>query len=161
MAPVHVTDIPLQNAITYGTMVCDHRPLKTETHRCCLVVGGDKLTYENETAAPAANLLETKIMINSVISMSNAKFLTVDIKDSFLLSKMAKPEYMKIRIEEIPEDIVTRYKLSTFTDNRNFVHFKISKGMYGLKQAAIFAYDQLKRNLAPHGYKPIPNTVGL
>ena len=33
--------------------------------------------------------------------------------------------------------------------------------MYGLKQAAILAYNQLKKNLAPHGYYPIPNTVGL
>ena len=46
-------------------------------------------------------------------------------------------------------------------DNNGYVHFKINKGMYGLKQAAILAYQQLKQHLAPHGYYPIPNTVGM
>ena len=96
MAPVHAADIPNSNAITYGTMVCDPRPLKTETHHCRLVVGADKLKYDNETAAPAANLLETKIMINSVISTNKAKFLTVDIKDFFVVS------HVETRIYETP-----------------------------------------------------------
>ena len=33
--------------------------------------------------------------------------------------------------------------------------------MYGLKQAAVLAYEHLIENLAPHGYRPIPRTTGL
>ena len=33
--------------------------------------------------------------------------------------------------------------------------------MYGLKQAAILAYENLVSNLSKHGYKPIPHTVGM
>ena len=33
--------------------------------------------------------------------------------------------------------------------------------MYGLKQAAILAYDHLVKNLGNYGYYPIPHTVGL
>ena len=33
--------------------------------------------------------------------------------------------------------------------------------MYGLKQAAILAYDNLKTNLQPFGYSPVVGTVGL
>ena len=33
--------------------------------------------------------------------------------------------------------------------------------MYGLKQAAILAYENLVKNLAKHGYRPIKHTVGL
>ena len=33
--------------------------------------------------------------------------------------------------------------------------------MYGLKQAAILAYDNLKEILKPYGYAPIIGTVGL
>ena len=33
--------------------------------------------------------------------------------------------------------------------------------MYGLKQAAVLAYDHLKTSLQPFGYHPIPGTVGL
>ena len=37
----------------------------------------------------------------------------------------------------------------------------IKKGMYGLKQAAILASKHLVTLLAPHGYRPCPNTIGL
>ena len=33
--------------------------------------------------------------------------------------------------------------------------------MYGLKQAALLAYNFLQKILAPFGYKPIPHTTGL
>ena len=33
--------------------------------------------------------------------------------------------------------------------------------MYGLKQAAILAYNQLVQHLHPYGYFPIPNSPGL
>ena len=35
------------------------------------------------------------------------------------------------------------------------------KGMYGLKQAAILAYDNLQSNLKPFGYAPVIGTVGI
>jgi hypothetical protein len=33
--------------------------------------------------------------------------------------------------------------------------------MYGLKEAAILTYDQLRTHLAPFGYAPVPHTPGL
>ena len=33
--------------------------------------------------------------------------------------------------------------------------------MYGLKQAAILAYEQLVTNLKQHGYRPLPHTTGM
>jgi hypothetical protein len=33
--------------------------------------------------------------------------------------------------------------------------------MYGLKEAAIIAFNQLVKKLAPHGYAPTPYTPGL
>ena len=53
--------VPNGKAVTYGSFVCDHRPLKTEQWRVRLVVGGDKLPYDNDSGSPAANLLDTKI----------------------------------------------------------------------------------------------------
>jgi len=56
---------------------------------------------------PAANLLETKIILNSTISDANqeARFMSADIKDHFLATPMNKPEYMKVKYKYIPEDI--------------------------------------------------------
>ena len=58
-------EIPKGKDITYASFVCDHRPLKTEPWRVRIVIGGDKLSYANDTGSPAASLLETNIFINS------------------------------------------------------------------------------------------------
>ena len=63
-----------------------------------LVVGGDKLDYSNDTTSPAASLIETKLLLNSVISDSarGVRFMTLDIKDFFLQTTMKECKYMKI-----------------------------------------------------------------
>lgn len=72
------TQIPTNQDITYATFVLDYRPLKTEPHRDRITVGGDKLTYLYDAGSPAANMLETKLLINSVISdaTKGARFLS-------------------------------------------------------------------------------------
>ena len=94
--------------------VCDIRPLKQEMHRVRMVVGGDKLTYHEDTGSPAPSLLETKIIINSVICDADkgAKLLTCDLKYFFLDTPMATPEYMKITTRGIPPDIINQYNIN-------------------------------------------------
>ena len=69
--------------ITYATFVLDYQPLKTEPHRVRITVVSDKLSYNADVGAPAANILETKILINSTISdaKKGAQFMLVDLKD--------------------------------------------------------------------------------
>jgi len=91
-------DIPFGRKITYANMVCDFKPLKDEKYRVRLTIGGDKLEYIYDTAAPAANLLEPKLLLNSVISdcKEGARFMTIDILNFFLQSILNEREYMKI-----------------------------------------------------------------
>ena len=70
---------------------------------------------------------------------------------------MPTPEYMKVPFKYFPQDIVDKYKLQEKIHN-NYIFIKISKGMYGLKQAAVLAYENLIKNLKPFGYEPIPHT---
>ena len=76
-------EVPPGQSTTYANFVCDHRPIKTEIYRIRLVAGEDKLEYDGDPGAPAASLVETKIMINSVISDAKhgAKILSCDLKD--------------------------------------------------------------------------------
>ena len=159
---IHKHEVPIGRAVTYANFVCDYRPLKQEQYRVRLVVGGDKLTYLEDAGSPAASILETKLLINSVISdaLNGAKFMSADLKDFFLASPMATPENMRIHRKYIPQDIIDKYHLETKFNN-DYIYVKIKKGMYGLKQAAILAYEHLVNNLKPHGYEPIPHTVGL
>ena len=131
-------------------------------YRIRLVVGGDKLDYEFDAGSPATNLLETKILLNSVISDASkgARFLTLDIKDHFLATPMKEPEFMKIPWKYFPEDIRKRYNLELLVEN-GYVYVKIKKGMYGLKQAAILAYTYLADHLKTYGYTHVPGTMGI
>jgi hypothetical protein len=125
-------------------------------------VGGDKLMYEFDSGSPTASLLETKILVNSVISDAHkgARFMSLDLKDFFLSTPMGTAEYMRIPVRYLPQDIIDKYNLATKLHN-GYIYCRIKKGMYGLKQAAILAYKQLKKHLAPHGYEPIPHTDGM
>ena len=52
-----------------------------------MVVRGDRLTHNNDAESPAASLLDTKILMNSVIFDANkgARVLSLDLKDFFLI----------------------------------------------------------------------------
>ena len=74
---------------------------------------GDQLQYPDNTASPAATLLETKLLLNSTIfqSANGARFVTLDVKDFFLQTLMKRPEYMKINSKYFLEDIRNKYKI--------------------------------------------------
>ena len=157
---IHFHQVPQDRDVTYASFVCDHRPLKSEPWRVRIVVGGDKLSYNDDPGSPAASLLETKILINSVISdaKTGARFMSLDLKDYFLATPMERPEYMKVLLKYFPTDIQEKYKLQEKVTPTGYIYIKINKGMYGLKQAAILAYNHLKTNLQNDGYEPIPHT---
>ena len=58
-----------------------------------LVVGGDSLVYEESTWSPVESMLETKLLLNSIISydQQGAIFMSCDLK--YL------PEYTKTHIQ--------------------------------------------------------------
>jgi len=155
-------EVPPNRDVTYANFVFDYRPLKDEPYRARMVVGGDKLTYHDNAGSPAASLLETKLLLNSIISDADkgARFLSLDLKDFFLCSTMSVPEYMRIPIKHIPEDIIKLYNITPLIHN-GYAYVKIKRGMYGLKQAAWLAFEQLREHLEPHGYFPDPNNPGL
>ena len=155
--------VPANRDVTYASFLCDERPLKSEPFRVRVVVGGDRLSFDEDAGSPATNLLETKILINSTISDADdgARFFSADLKDYFLGSPMLRPEYMKVKISKYSEDIIIQYGLREKMDINGYVYIKIKKGMYGLKQAAILAYQRLVKLMKPFGYYPEPCTTGI
>ena len=148
--------------VTYATFVADYRPLKPEPTRIRCVVGVNKLDYIGDTSSPTATLAEAKMLFNSVISGADkgARFMTCDLKDHFLASPMKDSQYMRSRWDQMPDDIKNSYNLQVMKHN-DYIYIKIKKGMYGLKEAAILAYNKLIHHLTPRGCYPIPGTSGL
>ena len=70
-------------------------------------------------------------------------------------------EYMRIHSQYFDDEIRKLYDIDPIIAEDGYVYCEIQHGMYGLKQAAILAYQQLKDNLNKHGYFPLPNTDSL
>jgi hypothetical protein len=156
--------VPAGRKVTYSTFVCTMRPGKAEPCRIRMTVGGDKLDAYQDVRSPAVGITDTKLHLNSTISDAKhgARYCTGDLKDFFLVSEMKIFQYMRVHRRYVPREVIDEYGLTDdYFDSKGYVYLEIRKGMYGLKEAAILAYDQLKAHLAPHGYAPVRFTPGL
>jgi hypothetical protein len=155
------SNVPNDRKVTYGRIVASIRPQKKETHRTRLTVGGNRLDYPGATSTPTAKLTTAKCVLISTISIPNARFMVVDIKDFYLNTPLERYEYMRLPLAMIPDEIIEQYQLRQLATPDGWVYIKIRKGMYGLKQAGILANQRLQKHLATHGYFPTPRTPGL
>lgn len=73
---------------------------------------------------------------------------------------MERPEYVKIKPVDIPQEFIDEYNLTTRT-HHGWVYFEIRKGVYGLPQAGRLANDQLRTRLEKEGYYEATTTPGL
>jgi hypothetical protein len=124
------------------------------------MVGGDHTYYAADVRTKAGDLTTAKILLNSVISTPNARFLGIHIKDFYLGTVMTQYEYMRISLQMLPPTIMEQYNLTPLIHN-NCVYVEIRIGMYGLPQAGKLANNQLIAGLTPFGYHPVPFTTGL
>jgi hypothetical protein len=102
-----------------------------------------------------------KILLNSIISTKDAKCVMLDIKDFYLNTPMSRYEYMRIKLTDIPEEIIVEYKLREIATPDGHVYIEIRKGMYGLPQAGIIAQQLLEKRLAKVGYHQSKIVPGL
>ena len=132
---IHPSEIPAHKKVTFIRLVVDIRPLKDEKYRVRITVGGDKLDFCGDASSVAASLATVKLLLNSVVSTKDANFTIADIKDCFNASFLPDPEYMKIKLKIIPQEIIDQYQLQDLQENV-WVYMKIVKDMPVLKQAA-------------------------
>ena len=148
--------------VTYGLITCLVRPEKIdEPNRTRLVAGGDRVYYPGDAGTPTTNLLTVKLLLNSIISTPNAKFMTMDIKDFYLNTPMARYQYMRLRLADMPKDVIAHYRLNKIAIPEGYIYCEIQKGMYGLPQAGIIAQQLLEEHLQKDGYCQSKTTPGL
>ncbi len=147
--------------VTCGSFVCVVKSNKMETHRTRLTAGGARINYPDGVGTPTADMTLVKNFLNSVISTKGAKCVLLDIKDFYLNTPMARYEYMRLKLTDIPEEIIIEYKLHEMVTDKGFVYLKIRKGMYGLPQAGIIEQQLLETRLAKVGYHQSTIVPGL
>jgi hypothetical protein len=146
--------------ITYGRICCDYRSEKADPNRTRITVGGDRITYPGDCGTPTADLLTVKILLNSIVSTMGAKFMTIDIKDFYLMTPMDRPEYFRMKLELFPQEIIEQYGLEEKADEKGTVFCEVNRGMYGLPHAGKLAQDQLSKRLNEVGYYQSKTTPG-
>jgi hypothetical protein len=102
--------IDRQKDVTYGSFSCNLKPNKKETHRTRLTAGGDKINYPDNIGTPTADMTLVKTLFNSVILTKGEKCMMVDIKDFYLNTPMARYEYMRLKLTDIPEEIIIEWE---------------------------------------------------
>ena len=89
-----------------------YRPQKLDHDRSRLTVGGDQIVCLHDVSTPTLDLPTIKMLWNSVLSSPGSKFFTVDIANFYLDTPMDRPEFMRLPIKIIPQEIIYNYKLS-------------------------------------------------
>jgi len=149
-----------QRDITYARICCNERPEKKDPDRTRITIRGDRVNYPEDCGTPTADLLTVKLLFNSIISTMHAKFMTLDIKDFYLMTPKDRPEYFRMNLDVIPDDIIDKYQLKPQADEKGFLYCEVTRGMYGQPQAGLLAQKQLTKRLNKAGYTQSQVTPG-
>ena len=129
--------------VTYGRIVVSYRPEKSDPNRTRLAVGGDSVNYPSDCRTPTKDLLTVKLLLNIIIYTVGARFMTIYIKYFYLMTSMARYEYMQLKFADLPNGVIKEYNLRDRVTKDGYVYLKIWQVMCGLLQAGILAQQQL------------------
>ena len=86
--------------VIYGRFVVNYRSEKSDLYQMRLIVGGDQVYYPGNCRTPTINIFTVKLLLNSVVSNTDAKFMTIDITYFYLDTTMLLYEYMCLKLSD-------------------------------------------------------------
>jgi hypothetical protein len=141
-------------------VVCEVRPEKDDPDHTRITIGGNRICFPVDVGTNTASLELIKLLLNSVLSCSGARFSSIDLKIFYLDTPMPDPEYIRIKIADILAEFIEEYNLQGCNHDR-WIYLKIRQGCYGLPQAGILANNLLQSRLLAEGYYKVDSTPGL
>ncbi len=93
-------------------VVCEVRPEKDNPNRTRITIGGSRICFPGDVGTNTASLELFKVLLNSVLSRKGARFSTINLKNFNLDTPMPDPEYVRIKITDIPAEFIEEYKLA-------------------------------------------------
>ena len=138
-------DIPADfwKDVKYRRIVVSYRTEKSDPNFSRLTLGGNRVNYPVDCKTPTTYLLTFKLLLNRTISTPGARFMTINIKDFYLMTPMDRYEYIRLKLANLPEDEIQKYTLWYTATKDGYVYLKIRQEMYGLPQAGFLAQKQL------------------
>ena len=67
---------------------------------------------------------------------------------------------MRIPLKYFTQEIRDEYGIMEIASDGH-IHIKMRKGMYGLQEVGILAFNNVVENIVPHGYHPVKYIAGL
>jgi hypothetical protein len=111
--------------IMYGRIVCTFQSEKTDPYRTQITIDGNLVNYPDDCGTPTADIITVKLLLNSIISTRNAKFMTINLKDFSLMTPMSRYKYFGMKLDLFPENIVKEYKLQDIIAANSLVLCKV------------------------------------
>ena len=74
--------------MTYGRIVVNYCPKKSDPNRVRITIGGNHINYPGDCGTLTSKMLTVKLLLNSVISTKGAKFMSIEIKNLYLNTPM-------------------------------------------------------------------------
>ena len=87
--------------------------------------------------------------------------MTIDISNFYLMTPLPRPEYIRMKLSDIPQEIIDEYKLQSIAAPDGTLYIVATKGMYGLPQAGLLANELLEKRLNKNGYYQSKLVPGL
>jgi hypothetical protein len=118
--------------------------------------GGDRGHYPFDVSAKTADMEMVKVLVSGAASdrkrdRNKGKFATLDIKDYYLATKMDRPEYIRVKMKDIPNEIMEEFQLHMFVQDGQ-VLFQVDNCMYGYPQSGLLSQRRLFSHLENNGY---------
>ena len=87
-------------------VVCEVKPQKEDPNRTRITVAGSQISYPRDVGTPMGSLDLVKLIIDSVFSCHNARYVSFDLRNLYLQTPMDRYEYVRIKLSDIPQEFI-------------------------------------------------------
>jgi hypothetical protein len=89
-------------------------------------------------------MVTVKIHCYSIVSTKGARYYTMDLNGFYLNTLMERPEFMRMKLAELPKDFAGIYKLHGLVDANGFVSIKSKKECMAFLEQAFLCKSSSK-----------------
>ena len=106
-------------------MVCEYRPDKDQPNRTHITISRGHILVPFYVSSPTFPLEFVKLVINRLLSRQNAHFSAFDINFFYQDTPREKPEYVRVKLDDIPQEFIKEYHLLE-NERHGWVYFEVS-----------------------------------
>jgi hypothetical protein len=110
---INYRDIPChkRKKICHTMVVCEVCLEKDDLDCTRITIGSNRICFPGDVGTNTVSLELVKLLLNSVLSCPGARFSSIDLKNFYLDTPMPDPEYVRIKIADIPAEFIEEYNL--------------------------------------------------